>query len=155
MHGSFIKGYLVNSNKCLMKSNWWAKTGQKKQNPSSKQNVLREVRRAESSLCCSLETELWPLLSSCWEVDLVTGPCAGSAEDHGAPGNQATGPEEKVSRTQAGGCVGSVVWPRCQTPQAAGGNLPPVWPSPTQNVLFSQNISFHKRLFSWTLFFQD
>lgn len=46
---SFIKGYPVNSNEVT--------AGQNKQNPSSTQNIVWEIRRAESSWYCSLETQ--------------------------------------------------------------------------------------------------
>ena len=59
MHRSFIKGHLVNSSKCLMKSSWWAAPGQNKQNPS-KPNVLRGVRRAGSNSCVSEKHRIVP-----------------------------------------------------------------------------------------------
>ena len=52
MRESFIKGYPVNSNEVT--------AGQNKQNPSSTQNIVWEIRRAESSWYCSLETQNWP-----------------------------------------------------------------------------------------------
>lgn len=48
MPRSFIKGYLVNPNECLLKSHWWAEPGQNKQNPRSKQNRVQGARRAGS-----------------------------------------------------------------------------------------------------------
>lgn len=60
MHRSFIKGHLVNSSKCLMKSSWWAAPGQNKQNPRSKPNVLRGVRRAGSNSCVSEKHRIVP-----------------------------------------------------------------------------------------------
>lgn len=81
MHGPLIKGYLVNSNECLMKSNRWADPGQNKHNPRSKQTFLWEVRRDGSSLHCFLETQN---SDEAWRQ----GPARGSQEDHRAPMNQ-------------------------------------------------------------------
>lgn len=41
-HGPFIKGYLVNSNECLMKSNWWAEPGQEKKIHKVKRTFCRK-----------------------------------------------------------------------------------------------------------------
>lgn len=81
MYGPLIKGYLVNSNECLMKSNWWAEPGQNKHNPRSKKTFLWEVRRDGASLYCFLKTQ-----SS--GVAWRQGPAGRSRDDHRAPMNQ-------------------------------------------------------------------
>lgn len=57
-HGPFTKGYLVNSNECLMKSSWWAEPGQDQKNLRSKQTILLEVRALGQAQVFLRNTEL-------------------------------------------------------------------------------------------------
>ena len=145
MRGSFIKGYPVNSNECLVKSNRWAKQAK------SQQYTEHCVGNQESwvKLVLFLRNSELTQLSPCWEVGLVTEPCGRSRE-----GNQVTGPEKEVSGTQAGRCMGSSAPSTSKTPQAVEGTLPPVWPVPPRVSFFTKSL-FSQSLFSIESFFQD
>lgn len=145
MRGSFIKGYPVNSNECLVKSNRWAKQAK------SQQYTEHCVGNQESwvKLVLFLRNSELTQLSPCWEVGLVREPCGRSRE-----GNQVTGPEKEVSGTQAGRCMGSSAPSTSKTPQAVEGTLPPVWPVPPRVSFFTKSL-FSQSLFSIESFFQD